>query len=148
MSRYIKIPESITILNFKGEPMLDEKTNKEVVFTFEDFIWGRLSEAVFAKNMANIAIALEIRSAMLKAKDTGVLELPEGHWKLLKEATENPAERSFTAAYAWNFMPFMKSICDASDKAPIACEQAPKTAEEKKTSDGQSAPATAEVQVS
>lgn len=121
MSRYILVPNDIDIYNAAGQrAVTEDEPGKKVPATmsFRRFVLGLITDPQLATNMEGVLVASEIRAAVLKSSQPGaVLELPDGHWKRLKEVTERPSN-GYDASFAFNLVPFMNAIVDAKSERP------------------------------
>lgn len=142
--KYIEIPAPVEVTNLEGTVIKNEK-DEPVTVTFEQFLLGRLTDPKFASNMAQVLIAVEIKTKLSEAKKVGglVLELENEHYKTLKEVVENPSkEVGYTPGLAHNLVAFMKAVVDAKDQKPPSVTLVDEKAE-KAPANGQSEAAVA-----
>jgi hypothetical protein len=123
VSKYIRIHENINPVSFDGEPLKDQNGNELDPITFKKYVRERAFDAEYIKGMDGLKRALEIVEGLNKAVATGqsMWELPDGHWRHLKDSIEKP-----TGGYlpwAWNLIPMADAVLDAKDKPPSVVEK-------------------------
>lgn len=128
MTMHIPVLPPIAVVDMSGEPLLNER-DEQVTMTFGDFVLGYITDPIFAASLEALGICAEIRQQALRCKheQLDVMELPDGHWSLLKQAITKPTQTPNQpapllrqAAFAWNFLPFMHAIVDKATREPVA----------------------------
>ena len=116
--KYIKVLPDITLTRPNGRGLIDE-TGREVLIplSFKEFVFGRLSDARFSKDMETMLRAFEIKIQIEKMSDYLVLE--DADWKLLEEVTKKPDQQTaYRPDIALSQLPFIKAIVDATSTDP------------------------------
>ena len=119
---YVTVPEDIT--------PRDTITENEIVAaspqTFYRFLRANiLSDARFGSSIKGVLAIEKLGDLFRDAKPGDVVKVEDADWELMKEASEHPTRgtgRTATSGFgdgllAVQFLPFLRAIIDASDKA-------------------------------
>ena len=121
----IKIPEDVTIVNFRGEAVIGPR-GEVAVLSFSDFVVGaqgkvegRLDDGGHFGAWKSVAAAQRIAAALLGAEKAGggVVDLESADWELLKASVEQPSQ-GYNPKVAHSVEPFRDAINAAEDFAP------------------------------
>lgn len=114
--KYVKVLDDIKLVDLNDNEVAPE--GKQLEISFKDFVLGRLSDPKFAKSMDMVFSALQIKQS-LKDLEGDVLVLDTSDWQNLLEVVKEPSpQATYHPLYAFNLVPFMKAIVEATDNKP------------------------------
>jgi len=112
--KYIVSVESVDLMALNGDPILDEHEN-QAKMTFKQFVLNRLTEPLFGKTYEDVLSATRVRQCL--DEFDGVLALETADWERLVKTVKAP-EGAYNPLVAFNLVPFMKAVMEASDTKP------------------------------
>lgn len=116
--KYIKVLPDVMLTRPNGRGLIDE-TGREVMIplSFKEFVFARLMDPKFSKDMETMMRAFEIKTQTEKATD--YLALEDADWKLLESVTRSPDQQTaYRPDVALSMLPFIRAIVEASSKDP------------------------------
>lgn len=137
MQRYIKVPETVQLVNLitdqnvkeyafdeNGAHILEgegEQQTKKVVDkkkTFKSFLVEIiLVDPKFGKTSADVLKAVEIRQAFRSASPGDIVEIEDSDWATMAEVVKEPAS-GYTPVVALQLAEFITCILDAPTRDP------------------------------
>jgi hypothetical protein len=114
--KYIKVPADVQLTNWYGEAIKGQDGNQAVI-KFYDFILGRLQDPKFAKDMATILRAFEIKTKADKMTD--YLALEDVDYNFLQDVVVNPSPQApYNGMISHCLIAFMKAVTEAVSTMP------------------------------
>lgn len=116
--KYINTPADAALVQITGEPVLNEQ-GQPVLCKFSTFALGRLTDQAFAASgMDGVLQVMKLREVLKDAQPGDVLAIEDADYKPLVQATRNPSA-GYNMAIAHCLVPFMRAICEATNKPPV-----------------------------
>lgn len=114
--KYIRVPADVQLTNWYGEA-IKGPDGEQATIKFYDFIVGRLQDPKFAKDMATILRAFEIKT---KAEKMGeCLALEDVDYNFLQDVVVNPSPQApYNSMISHCLIAFMKAVTEATSTEP------------------------------
>ena len=113
--KYVVSDESVVLKSLNGELVTLEGSEDPAEMTFKQFILSRLTDPSFGKTYEDVLSASRVRTCL--DDFDGVLPLETSDWERLERAVRNP-EPAYNTLIAFNLIPFMKAVLEASEVKP------------------------------
>lgn len=120
MSKFVKVPSSVTLKNSLGQVLVDDK-GSPLVIEFSRFAQERVMDKSFTNGKTGFAAAILQSEALESIKN---IPAPGDFWEIKsyeqwESFVRTVKETEFDPRFAFCFVPFMSAIIEAADSANL-----------------------------